>query len=113
MKKIVVAAILFLSMHAFGIASEKENPAAAEMSVSVKGTVVDKNNGEVLAGVAVKIVGSSIVVYSDFDGNFQISNLKPGKYQIESDMISYKKNRKEVKIEIVQNSKLELEMENL
>ncbi len=114
MKKSFATVLVWLALMGVTYATEKENPSSAEMTTtSVNGTIIDKANGEVLAGVAVKLVGTDIVVYSDFDGNFQINNLKPGKYQIESDMISYKKKNEIVKLELKKENKVEVELENL
>ena len=113
MKKSFATVLVWLALAGFTFATEKENPTSAEMTTSVTGTVIDKTSGEVLAGVAVKVVGTDLVVYSDLDGNFQINNLKPGKYQIESDMISYKKNNEIINLELKKDNKIEVELENL
>jgi protocatechuate 3,4-dioxygenase beta subunit len=80
------------------LASEKQEKSSVSMGGSVKGkvenavisgVVVDKNTGEPLAGVEVKILGSSEKVYTDFDGNFKFTNLSQGVYKIKIDYISY------------------------
>ena len=48
--------------------------------------------GEALTGVEISIDGLDKKVYSDFDGNFTISNLAPGEYDIVASYISYKKS---------------------
>ena len=65
------------------------NPVPA---VSLSGKVIDLNSGEALAGVEVTIEGSSQKVRTDLDGNFKISNLKPGEYNLIASYISYNKS---------------------
>jgi uncharacterized membrane protein len=55
----------------------------------VSGKVVDKNTGECLAGASVIVKGTNIRAYTDLDGNFSISNLEPGTYDLEISYISY------------------------
>ena len=51
--------------------------------------VSDKVSGEYLTGVKVRLKGSDIVEYTDFDGQFSFNNLKPGKYTVDVEFISY------------------------
>ncbi|MFO0322405.1 MAG: TonB-dependent receptor domain-containing protein [Bacteroidota bacterium] len=53
------------------------------------GKVIDGQTGETLPGAAIVIEGTTIGAASDFDGNFSLGNLKPGKYTILSSYISY------------------------
>ena len=55
----------------------------------VSGTVVDKQNHETLAGVEVRVKGTNIVAYTDFDGNFFLPELSRGKYELEFHYITY------------------------
>jgi hypothetical protein len=57
--------------------------------VSVEGLVSDELSGESLTGVKVKLEGLDIVEYTDFYGKFRIDNLKPGKYTLLIEYISY------------------------
>lgn len=63
------------------------NPSNEVMFVS--GTVVDKQNHESLGGVAVHVKGTSIVAYTDFDGNFFLPELPRGNYELEFNYITY------------------------
>ena len=71
---------------------EKDKPAQNETAAQVvlKGNVVDSQTQESLAGVALEIEGTKLVVYTDFDGNFLIENLEPGYYTIVVRFVSYK-----------------------
>lgn len=53
------------------------------------GKVTDKQTGESLAGALIQIKGTDISVYTDLDGNFTITNIEPGEYNIEITYISY------------------------
>jgi hypothetical protein len=55
---------------------------------SITGTVVDKATGEALAGVLIKVNETGTTVYTDFEGNFELS-VAPGKYKLSTSFISY------------------------
>ena len=52
--------------------------------------MVDLTSGESLAGVEIRIEGTDHKAYTDFDGNFEFTGIKPGKYNIIASYISYK-----------------------
>ncbi len=56
-------------------------------ALQIKGLVVDQKNKETLAGAKVVVDGKKY--YSDLDGNFTIAGVKPGKYDLTVEMISY------------------------
>ena len=98
MKKLVAIIITSfliagLSLNSFaGEDDEKNNSSKsnAVMTTSLKGQVVDHTTGESLTGVKVEIKGSDKEAYTDFEGNFAVSGMKPGKYEIIASYISYK-----------------------
>ena len=51
--------------------------------VDVKGRVKDRQSQEPLIGATVQVVGSNVAAVTDIDGNFQLSGLKDGIYDIE------------------------------
>ncbi len=57
--------------------------------LSIEGMVSDKLSGEFLTRVKVRLEGSDIVEYTDFNGKFRIDYLKPGKYTVLVEYISY------------------------
>lgn len=65
--------------------------AAPIMMSTITGKVVDSNTGEALAGVTVAIEGTDLVAFTDFDGNFQFSNLKLQSAKLCASFISYEK----------------------
>jgi protocatechuate 3,4-dioxygenase beta subunit len=120
MKKLV--AILFMSMLVLGInlnsmaANDDENKNGHEnnttMTTTIKGKVIDKETGEALTGVKVKIPGLDVETYTDFEGNFKIDQVKPGDYKIYTSFISYQNQTfKQIKLELKESNNLTLEME--
>ena len=92
--KATIFAVLVLAAGMNLFASEPGSNAepAAEMKampVTFAGTITDQLSGEALTGVKVIIEGSDAVQYTDFEGNFQISNLMPGEYNMTVEYISY------------------------
>ncbi len=93
MKNFLLALVLILgisTVYADGINEGVPSENATAAITTVNGRVIDINSGESLAGAEVKIEGSSLVTYTDLDGNFQFSNLKSGTYSIVVTYISYK-----------------------
>lgn len=58
--------------------------------LSLSGNVIDEVSGESLVGVEVKIEGSDVKTYTDFDGHFVINNLKAGQGKFVASYTSYK-----------------------
>ncbi|MDD3319977.1 MAG: TonB-dependent receptor [Paludibacter sp.] len=80
---------------------------------TIKGKISDANNKEPLIGAAALIKGTSIGSASDFDGNYSITNLRPGKYTITSSYISYKPIAKEnIIVEAGKETIVDLELES-
>ncbi len=78
-------------------------------SVVVSGSISDVKSGESLVGVEVKLEGTDLKTYTDFDGNFTFKNVKPGEYKVVANYISYNttteklqagKNAKDVKLKL-------------
>lgn len=93
MKKIVFIITVLLVAVNLGIAKDKpaETPSKPAVESTISGVIADQLSGEKLAGVAVRIEGIENVCYTDFEGNFNFKNLKPGNYKLDVEMISYKK----------------------
>jgi hypothetical protein len=66
-----------------------KNTPAVEKTINLTGKVIDLGSGEALTGVEINLEGTDIKVYSDFDGNFEIKDIKPGEYNIIASFISY------------------------
>lgn len=55
----------------------------------IKGIVLEKSTGEPIIGATVVITGTGYVAASDLDGRFEFADVKPGRYDVKVDMISY------------------------
>lgn len=105
--RIITAAFLLLLLASNALATGdktngKNKTSGGTEAVVLTGTVVDKTTGESLAGVLVKIDETGTAVYSDFEGNFEVSVL-PGTYTVTSAMISYETAKTSIKTEGSQN----------
>jgi hypothetical protein len=65
-----------------------ENTSTSVTNSVIKGQVVDKLTGDALTGVSVRL-NDGTEVFTDFEGTFVFENLNPGKYQIQTEYISY------------------------
>lgn len=94
MKQIVIGILLVFATVIVN-AKEKETKRADTENTAtmvLSGSVADENSGESLVGVEVKIEGTDLKTYTDFDGNFSFKNVKPGEYKLTTKYISYEKN---------------------
>jgi len=88
-RAVIIGIFLMSGVSAF---ASGEVPVTSSAKATISGKVVDNLTGEFLAGVAVSLEGLNTVVYSDLDGNFTISDLTPGTYNVVLSLISYKKS---------------------
>jgi outer membrane receptor protein involved in Fe transport len=61
----------------------------AQETGSIKGTVSDESTGETLIGATVIIVGTYKATSTDFVGNYELTDIKPGDYSIKITYIGY------------------------
>ena len=66
-------------------------------TLDISGSVVDNKSNESLAGAAIFIDGNKY--YSDLDGNFSVSDLKPGKHTVRVELISYRPSEMQVDLQ--------------
>jgi hypothetical protein len=64
---------------------------ARQATGSIYGTVQDARDGEPLIGVNIIIRGTSFGTASDFDGNYEVRNIRPGEYSIEVSYLGYER----------------------
>ena len=67
---------------------------AAQTTATIFGRVTDKSDGLGLIGANVTIKGTGKGVSCDYDGNYEISNIKPGEYALEVSFLGYEKQLK-------------------
>jgi len=112
MKKVIFALLVaFATTSAFAEKAETKTDSKAEAAVlSLSGNVIDEVSGEALVGVEVKVEGSELKTYTDFDGHFVIDNLKSGECKLIASYTSYNKNEKTFQIKSKSNLvKIELQ----
>jgi hypothetical protein len=93
MKKIFIAILsLILTVTVTAKENDAKNASTTDNAASIilVGSISDANSGESLVGVEVKIEGTDLKTYTDFDGNFSFNNVKPGEYKVVANYISYK-----------------------
>lgn len=92
MKKIIVTfiCVVFISVLSFAKESNKPAEKAPMESSILSGKIIDETSGEELVGVAVKINGTNLICYTDFEGNFEFNDVQPGEYKLNVEYISYK-----------------------
>ena len=78
-------------------------------TVDISGSVIDNKSNESLAGAAIIINGNKY--YSDLDGNFTVSDLKPGKHTVRVELISYQPSEMEINLQKDQKINIELVQE--
>lgn len=113
MKKIIFSLLaLVLTIAVNAKENETKNAATSDNAASIvlAGTISDANSGESLVGVEVKIEGTDLKTYTDFDGNFTFSNVKPGEYKVIANYISYKPMSKTLEAN-AKNNELELKLQ--
>ncbi|HFS67089.1 MAG TPA: SusC/RagA family TonB-linked outer membrane protein, partial [Flavobacteriia bacterium] len=81
-------------------------PTFAFSQMTVKGNVKDKKTKEVLSGVDIILKGTTKGTATDFDGNYSISNVKPGDVLVFT-IIGYKP----VEIVVANEPKIDVEMD--
>ncbi|WP_439181987.1 carboxypeptidase-like regulatory domain-containing protein [Carboxylicivirga taeanensis] len=87
----LLIAALLISLSGLN-ATEKEQPKVTSRVItsSLSGTITDAATGENLAGVKVVLKELDTAVYTDFEGNFEFTDIALGKYTVTTDYVSYK-----------------------
>lgn len=90
MKTLILIFVLLFSTSVFSENIKDKNE--KESSKQLTGKVTDRLTGENLAGVKIEILDGNFVVYSDFDGNFEL----PIAYKDSEISVSYISYEKEI-----------------
>jgi outer membrane receptor protein involved in Fe transport len=78
----------------------------------ISGKIIDSSNGEPLIGANVIIMGTTLGAATDFDGNFFIINIPPGKYEVKASIIGYNAVLiQKVNVSVDQTTKLNFELQ--
>lgn len=94
MKKLAYLLVLGLTMLGLVIISAHASDLVEKSKINsttsvISGTITDKLTGEPLAGVEVKLLDTDVKMYTDFNGTFEIKDVKPGAHAIMVNYISY------------------------
>ena len=107
---IVLAVLMLPAWASFETKDSKKVKETPEATV-LMGTVVDQSTGEVLPGVQIKISGLDQTIYTDFNGNFEVQDMKPGSYNLEISLVSYSQNKiKDLVVSANKKSALKVEL---
>jgi len=112
MKKVIFALLVaFVTTSAFAEKAETKTDSKAEViAISVSGNVIDEVSGEALVGVEVKVEGTDVKTYTDFDGHFTLQNVKTGECKLVASYTSYSKKEKFIELKSTNNPvKIELQ----
>tara|TARA_R110001599_G_scaffold8255_3_gene40133 strand:+ start:94276 stop:97152 length:2877 start_codon:yes stop_codon:yes gene_type:complete len=83
----------------------------AQEAGQILGTIVDAENGEIIIGASIGIIGTTTGAASDIDGNYTIPNLAPGTYDLRVSYISYQtQNITGVEVVAGETTKLDIAM---
>ena len=76
----------------------------------IKGKVIDASNNESLIGTTVMLKGTTTGTITDFDGNYSILNIDPGKYTLVISFISYDSQEKEIEVRSGEETVVNIEL---
>ena len=77
---------------------------------TLKGKITDEK-GEGLIGASVEIIGKGLGAMADIDGNYAISNISPGKYDVKFSMLNYADKMIKVQILVDKITTLDMKLE--
>jgi protocatechuate 3,4-dioxygenase beta subunit len=92
---------------------KNDNTPTASVSIQIHGQVFDAITGEALVGVAVKLEETSKTVYTDFEGKFRFNSVKPGNYKLYLELISYRKEIENIKMEFNNKQSIEIQLNKI
>ena len=93
----------FLKPIMFSILFLISNISYSQSQVSISGKVTDESTGQGLPGTTVIIEGTTTGSIADYDGNFTISDVPLGTYNLIANSVSYKTMTQEITIESGKN----------
>jgi hypothetical protein len=62
---------------------------------TLRGSIIDDENGETLIGATAQLVGTTEGAMTDIDGKFSFTNLKPGTYAVQFTFVGYQTQKVE------------------
>jgi len=85
---------------------QTENFVTAVETGTIKGKVTDAATKEPLVGASVSLRGTTLGANSDSKGNYEISNVKPGKYTVAVSYVGYSTTTKTVQVQANQTAEV-------
>lgn len=111
--KNILAFIAIVVITVTSASATNDNLSVPAATTTLSGQVLDKITGEALAGVKIILDKNDTEVYTDFDGNFTITEITTGNHEIKADLISYKSEQKSIEVTAACNTmKVEIEIDN-
>jgi hypothetical protein len=112
MKKFIFILISVVLTSGIALAgNENGQPAGESNSSTISGIIKDAQTGEALAGVAIKVEGTNITVYSDLEGKFSIPSVTPGTYDLVTTYVSYESNvYRDLKVQVGNSSSVLIQL---
>ncbi|REL24780.1 TonB-dependent receptor [Rhodohalobacter sp. SW132] len=96
--------LLFSLLFIFGSAGYAQ-------SGTIAGTVIDRDTGEPLFGVNILVRGTNFGAVTNFDGEYQIRNIRPGEYNLEFRYVGYERTLvTEIRVEEGEETELNVEL---
>src|ERR1043166_4424145 len=96
MKTRMQRALLFIFLQSIFVltnaqAKDGKEPKDNKEHGVVAGKVIDKKSGEGLIGVTIMLEGTAQGASTDYEGKYNIANVKPGTYNVVASYVSYNK----------------------
>jgi outer membrane receptor protein involved in Fe transport len=77
----------------------------------IAGRIIDAGTGEPLIGANVILIGTTLGAATDFEGNYFIINIPPGKYDVKASLVGYNSvTLQDVQVFVDQTTKLNFEL---
>lgn len=95
-KKVLLSLLVVVSFNLSALADNGEPVKDGEKTVKATGKIVDQLTGEPLTGVKIVFEGSDEVIYTDFDGQFELFYSKKQTSELSVSLISYEDKKIEL-----------------
>lgn len=85
----LITFIFILSIALFGQVSAQTTSTSSSGNGKITGKIIDEKNGQPLMNAVIVFQGTSDGTVSDWNGDFELTGVKPGTYTLECKMLSY------------------------
>lgn len=105
-----LVALFMVAYVSASVPGRDSKPANSANAASISGVITDKASNEKLAGVLIQLTDTDMKVYTNSKGEFSISGVAPGTYEVKVNCISYRDKTVTVKIPGGKKEKLSIEL---